>query len=159
MSLTGLHFAYSQAPASMQGTILALWYAATGLGDLLGGVLYTAFESLPQSTLFLICAGLIAGAFFVHLAVSVPYKPRPRLSDEAQSVLDEEGLGRLDLLGSAEAGGVTSAYAGMTGSEPVGTVDHSFDHDMDMARIEAQSPGGISMSGMGPDEHEDRNHR
>ena len=34
VSATGLEFAYSQAPASMKGVIMALWYLAVTIGNL-----------------------------------------------------------------------------------------------------------------------------
>ena len=34
MSATGIEFAYSQAPASMKGVIMALWYLAVTIGNL-----------------------------------------------------------------------------------------------------------------------------
>jgi POT family proton-dependent oligopeptide transporter len=34
VSATGLEFAYSQAPASMKGTIMSLWYLAVTVGSL-----------------------------------------------------------------------------------------------------------------------------
>jgi proton-dependent oligopeptide transporter, POT family len=34
VSATGIEFAYSQAPASMKGVIMALWYLAVTIGNL-----------------------------------------------------------------------------------------------------------------------------
>jgi POT family proton-dependent oligopeptide transporter len=39
ISVTGLEFAYSQAPAAMKGTIMSLWLLATAAGNLVVAIL------------------------------------------------------------------------------------------------------------------------
>ena len=57
LNVTGLEFAYNQAPANMQALILALYLCMTSIGDGLGALLYASiFADLSLATSMLICA-------------------------------------------------------------------------------------------------------
>ena len=77
VSVTGLEFAYSQAPHSMKGTIMALFLMTTAIGDLCSGLIYTwadSIEGLSKTYLYLGFALLllINTIFFVLVAKSYP---------------------------------------------------------------------------------------
>ena len=57
LNVTGLEFAYSQAPANMQALILALYLFMTAIGDGLAALLYgSVFASLSSAVAMLTCA-------------------------------------------------------------------------------------------------------
>ena len=65
VSITGLEFAYTQAPARMKSTIMGFWLLTIALGNVLV-VFLAGFETLPRVTFFwtfaVLCA--IAGLLF-----------------------------------------------------------------------------------------------
>lgn len=69
VSITGLEFAYSQAPARMKSTIMSLWLLTTAVGNLLTGLL-AAFGGLGLAQFFWIFAVLsgLAGLAFTWQA-------------------------------------------------------------------------------------------
>jgi len=70
VSITGLEFAYSEAPAGMKSTMMAAWYVVISLGDLVAGVVLSLnrFEGEGQYYFF---AGLtvVASVLFIPLAI------------------------------------------------------------------------------------------
>ncbi|WP_370660025.1 POT-type proton-dependent oligopeptide transporter [Massilia horti] len=78
VSATGLEFAYSQAPASMKGTIMALWYLAVTVGNLwvlivnagvkndavLGHIAGTGLSVMAFQMYFFAAFALLAAAVF-----------------------------------------------------------------------------------------------
>jgi POT family proton-dependent oligopeptide transporter len=81
VSATGLEFAYSQAPASMKGVIMALWYLAVTVGNLWvlilnAGVKNDAVSAYIKTTGFSVMAfqmyffaafaALVAGCFALY---------------------------------------------------------------------------------------------
>jgi POT family proton-dependent oligopeptide transporter len=64
VSATGLEFAYSQAPASMKGTIMSLWYLAVTVGGL-WVLLANASIKRPAVTDWIATTGLTTTAFYM----------------------------------------------------------------------------------------------
>jgi len=57
LNVTGLEFAYSQAPDSLQALILAVYLFMTGIGDGFGSILFaTVFRELNSSVTMVTCA-------------------------------------------------------------------------------------------------------
>jgi len=76
VSITGLEFAYAQAPPDMKSTVLAIYFVAISVGDLLTAALYSGLAaSLSQLAIMLLFAGLmfVAGIAFTVLAAG--YQP------------------------------------------------------------------------------------
>jgi proton-dependent oligopeptide transporter, POT family len=65
VSITGLEFAYTQAPKRMKSTVMGFWLIIVTLGNVLVAVL-AGFKGLPMVQFFWICAGLsaVAAALF-----------------------------------------------------------------------------------------------
>jgi dipeptide/tripeptide permease len=76
VSATGLEFAYSQAPPSFKGSILALYYVAIACGNLLGAVLSSTLASaLSSFQLLVLFAGLMCGAGLLFIVAACLYVP------------------------------------------------------------------------------------
>lgn len=73
VSITGLEFAYTQAPKSMKSTVMGLWLLAVSLGNVLVAVL-SGFESLSLQDFFWVFAGLMAAAAACFGLFAVYYK-------------------------------------------------------------------------------------
>lgn len=75
VSITGLEFAYTQAPKPMKSTIMGLWLLAVSLGNILVA-LFSRFENLSLQSFFWVFAGLmaLAAAFFGLFAAFYRYK-------------------------------------------------------------------------------------
>src|SRR5262249_62302617 len=61
VSITGLEFAYTQAPARMKSTIMGFWLLAVSLGNVLVAFL-AGFKDLERVNFFWTFAGLSAAA-------------------------------------------------------------------------------------------------
>ena len=73
VSITGLEFAYSQAPRELKGTVMSLFLITTSIGDLLTGVTYdgvTAMGFKSQSQVFYFFAVAMLVNFFIFLAIA-----------------------------------------------------------------------------------------
>ena len=98
VSITGLEFAYTQAPRQMKSFILSLFLLTVSLGNLLTGVvtgLTTDTEgeskfSLTQELWFWAGLIFIAAAIFVPVAKS--YQPKEYLQEEESEADSEENL-------------------------------------------------------------------
>ena len=76
VSITGLEFAYAQAPESMKSTVMALFLLTTAVGDLLGGGLYAALgENISPAALFLLCAVAMVLNTYVFYRVALKFVP------------------------------------------------------------------------------------
>jgi POT family proton-dependent oligopeptide transporter len=78
VSVTGLEFAYTQAPRSMKSTIMGFWLLNNTIGNLLVAFL-AGFESLPLAQFFWIFAGLMAVATVVFATLAYFYRGRSYL--------------------------------------------------------------------------------
>ncbi|KAH9310599.1 hypothetical protein KI387_025634, partial [Taxus chinensis] len=88
-SVTGLEFAYSQAPVSMKSVVQAVWLLTTAAGDfitlLLVGVIGDKLSKANRSFLFAV-GGVIAMGFMMWASTSFKY--RKNLSDEEVRLTD-----------------------------------------------------------------------
>lgn len=75
VSTTGLEWMYTQAPHTMRGMIIALWYLSTGIGDYIAGVLFSAFSFLNRYQFFFLFAGLMFISSLLFILVAFQYKP------------------------------------------------------------------------------------
>jgi dipeptide/tripeptide permease len=90
VSITGLEFAYANAPESMKSTVMALFLLTTAVGDLLGGGLYaTLGENISPAALFLLCA--VAMVFNTFLFSRVASKFIPLSSSISSSSIGDGG--------------------------------------------------------------------
>ena len=65
ISITGLEFAYTQAPARMKSTIMGFWLLTVSLGNVIV-TLMAGLTDMPLVTFFWVFAGLmlVAGLLF-----------------------------------------------------------------------------------------------
>jgi hypothetical protein len=76
VSATGLEFAYSQAPPSMRGSIMALFFLMTFVGDSLNGALYgTLTAVLSPLQMLLLLAALMSASGLVFALLAWRYRP------------------------------------------------------------------------------------
>lgn len=75
VSITGLEFAYSQAPKRMKSTIMGFWLLTVSLGNVLVALL-AAFGDLPLVDFFWVFAGLMAVAAVLFGLIGRGYKPQ-----------------------------------------------------------------------------------
>jgi POT family proton-dependent oligopeptide transporter len=75
VSITGLEFAYTQAPKRMKSTVMGFWMLTIALGNVLAGLLARFFD-LPPVQVFWLCAGLTAGAAAIFGVRAYFYTPR-----------------------------------------------------------------------------------
>ena len=60
VSITGLEFSYTQAPAELRASVSACFLLTTSVGDVMGGALYAAAgERLSRATILTLCACLM----------------------------------------------------------------------------------------------------
>ena len=80
VSITGLEFAYTQAPKRMKSIVMSFWLLCVSFGNYLVAKLSHAFEGWPLSKGFWIFAGLMfaAGALFSIRALFYTYKEYPQ---------------------------------------------------------------------------------
>ncbi len=73
VSITGLEFAYTQAPKSMKSTIMGFWLLAVSFGNVLVAFL-TRFSDYELEQFFWLFAGLMAGAAIIFGGYAMFYK-------------------------------------------------------------------------------------
>jgi POT family proton-dependent oligopeptide transporter len=74
ISVTGLEFAYTQAPPSMKSTIMGLWYVAISVGNLLTAVV-AKLVKYDGPGFFLVFVGLMLVAAVVFALIARWYRP------------------------------------------------------------------------------------
>jgi hypothetical protein len=93
VSATGLEFAYSQAPPTHKGSILAIYYVAIAIGNLLSAAIYSSLASvLSSAQLLLLYTGLMSAAGVLFIAAACLYVPVPSHRDSSQHRTDSEPL-------------------------------------------------------------------
>ena len=99
LNVTGLEFAYSQAPPAMQTLILALYLFTTTLGDALGALLYsTVFASMDGVLSIVLCALCMLANLACFARVASTWAPYKR----ASLVTAEGGGGGNGAVGTTE---------------------------------------------------------
>ncbi|MDD2763362.1 MAG: MFS transporter [Opitutaceae bacterium] len=78
VSVTGLEFAYTQAPRAMKSTIMGFWLLCVTLGNVLVAFL-APLETLSLAKFFWIFAGLMAAAAVIFALLAAGYKGRTYL--------------------------------------------------------------------------------
>lgn len=75
VSITGLEFAYTQAPKAMKSTVMGFWLLSVSFGNILVAAL-SRFESLTLQNFFWLFAGLMALAAVLFAVFAMFYKYR-----------------------------------------------------------------------------------
>jgi POT family proton-dependent oligopeptide transporter len=78
VSVTGLEFAYTQAPRTMKSTIMSFWLLCITFGNVLVAFL-APLETLSLAKFFWIFAGLMAAAATVFALLAARYRGRSYL--------------------------------------------------------------------------------
>jgi dipeptide/tripeptide permease len=79
VSITGLEFAYTQAPRAMKSTIMSFWLICITFGNLLVAFLAPLQTSLPLSQFFWLFTGLMAAAAIIFSISAYRYKGKSYL--------------------------------------------------------------------------------
>jgi POT family proton-dependent oligopeptide transporter len=83
ISVTGLEFAYTQAPRAMKSTIMGFWLFCVTLGNLLVAFLAPLQKTLDLSDFFWLFAALMAGAAVIFAVLAALYRGKSYLQHEA----------------------------------------------------------------------------
>jgi POT family proton-dependent oligopeptide transporter len=83
VSITGLEFAYTQAPRAMKSTIMSFWLLCVTFGNLLVAFLAPLQKAIALSSFFWLFAGLMAGAATIFLLLAYFYKGKTYLQHSA----------------------------------------------------------------------------
>jgi dipeptide/tripeptide permease len=83
VSITGLEFAYTQAPRAMKSTIMSFWLLCVTFGNLLVAFLAPLQKTIALSSFFWVFAGLMAAAAAVFLVLARLYTGKTYLQHEA----------------------------------------------------------------------------
>jgi POT family proton-dependent oligopeptide transporter len=76
VSATGLEWAYSQAPESMRGSVVALYLSMVAIGNVLTGVIFDALAGiLSQAQIILLISGFMCSAGCVFAVLAYRYEP------------------------------------------------------------------------------------
>ena len=81
VSITGLEFAYTQAPRSMKSTIMGFWLLTVAFGNKLVAVV-AVFEGLSLESFFWLFAAFMAGAAVIFGILAYFYKGKTYLQED-----------------------------------------------------------------------------
>src|SRR5262245_12328131 len=76
VSVTGLEFAYTQAPRRMKATVMGFWSLTVSLGNVLVVFLVGFRETLHPVNYFLLFAGMMVGAGLLFALRAAFYVPK-----------------------------------------------------------------------------------
>jgi POT family proton-dependent oligopeptide transporter len=82
VSITGLEFAYTQAPRAMKSTIMGFWLLCVTFGNLLVAFLAPLQKRIELSEFFWLFAGLMAGAAVIFAILAWMYSGKSYLQHE-----------------------------------------------------------------------------
>ena len=99
VSITGLEFAYTQAPRSMKSTIMSFWLLTVAFGNMLAAVV-SELNAFSGSGEFFFYTGLMVVISAVFVVAARGYKVR----DYVESQDSNEALGEAALAGAPQAG-------------------------------------------------------
>jgi dipeptide/tripeptide permease len=85
ISVTGLEFAYTQAPRRMKSTIMGFWLLGVTFGNVLVAFLAPMQKILTLSQFFWVFTGLMVGAAVVFTILASFYKGKTYLQGEAKA--------------------------------------------------------------------------
>jgi len=85
VSITGLEFAYTQAPRAMKSTIMSFWLLCVTFGNLLVAFLAPLQKTITLSSFFWLFAGLMAGAALIFALLASFYRGKTYLQDAPAS--------------------------------------------------------------------------
>ncbi|MHB8875069.1 MAG: POT-type proton-dependent oligopeptide transporter [Myxococcaceae bacterium] len=83
VSITGLEFAYTQAPRRMKSTIMGFWLLCVTAGNLIVAFLAPLQKAFPLSTFFFVFAGLMTAASTLFALMAYLYKGKSYLQQAA----------------------------------------------------------------------------
>ena len=80
VSITGLEFAYTQAPKSMKSIIMGFWLLSVSFGNVIAAFIFKTFKDLSLSETFWVFAGLmmVAGIIFGIISYFYQYQEFPQ---------------------------------------------------------------------------------
>jgi POT family proton-dependent oligopeptide transporter len=84
VSITGLEFAYTQAPRAMKSTIMGFWLLCVTFGNLLVAFLAPLQKRIELSEFFWLFAGLMAGAAVIFAILAWMYSGKSYLQHEGR---------------------------------------------------------------------------
>eukprot|EP00939_MAST-03C_sp_MAST-3C-sp1_P000417 g417.t1 len=94
VSITGLEFAYEQAPPSMKSCVMALFLVTTAVGDLLGGGLYSGLGSeMSPAGLFVLCAVAMIANTVLFVYVAKRFRSTDDINRPSRSLLSSASKG------------------------------------------------------------------
>ena len=98
ISITGLEFAYTQAPPALKSTLTACWLVTTGLGNLLAGVLWEALgPRMTVTGLSILFAALMLLNAMAFMHVSYTFQAAPSQVGSLDSAEEERKDGGMEL--------------------------------------------------------------
>ncbi|MBI4954830.1 MAG: hypothetical protein HY908_22605 [Myxococcales bacterium] len=83
VSVTGLEFAYTQAPRTMKSTIMGFWLLCVTMGNVLVAFLAPMEKILELSEFFWVFTGLMCGAAVIFAVLAATYKGKSYLQQAA----------------------------------------------------------------------------
>ncbi|KAF5300976.1 hypothetical protein FQR65_LT09020 [Abscondita terminalis] len=97
-SITGLEFAYSQAPTSMKSVLQACWLLTTAFGNLIVVIIESAEPFHEQSKTFFLYGGLMLADMivFTFMAMRYEYVKKEGTEDEKEKEIKEKENGGTD---------------------------------------------------------------
>ena len=88
VSVTGLEFAYTQAPKEMKGVIMSFWLVTTAVGNLAVSGLVKHLDVFTGTARFVFWAVMVFLAAGVFVLIARGYVPRDHFLSDAEAALD-----------------------------------------------------------------------